>query len=157
MSILVTNRGDTQIAERRTKRNGKTQRVRSTYLHPLAVAQRQDNRSVLTMKYSRNTKSLHKLDRNKVWRSRVEILDGLETIATGKVTMRLRGTGTHKVGNCSYPVWSIVESYEMTDKPLSMREKIYAPALGMVLASYKLNRDGKTRTSSYAPNKISVK
>lgn len=156
MTLLVSNRSDTQIAERRTKRGGKTQRVRSTYLHPLAVAQRQDNRSVLTMKYSRNTKSLHKLDSNKVWRSRVEVLNGLETISTGKVTMRLRGTGTHKVGNCSYPVWSIVESYEMSDEPLSMREKIYAPTLGMVLASYKLGSDGKTRRSGYAPIKSAL-
>jgi hypothetical protein len=156
MTLLITNRGDTQIAERRTKRNGKTQRVRTTYLHPLAVAQRQDNRSVLTMKYSRNTKSLHKLDRNKVWRSGVEVLNGRETFSTGKVTMRLRGKGTHKIGNCSYPVWSVVESYEMSGKPLSMREKIYAPTLGLVLASYKLRRDGKKRASSHEPNHISA-
>lgn len=156
MTILLTNRGDTHIEERRTKRGGKTDRVRSTYLHPLAVAQRQDSRSVLTLKYSRNTKRLQELDRNKVWRSRVEVLNGRETFSKGTVTMRLRGTGTHTVGRCTYKVWSVIEAYEMSDRPVSMREKIYAPELGIVLTSYKLGRDGKTRLNGFFPDRISA-
>ncbi|MCX7567811.1 hypothetical protein OS189_15815 [Sulfitobacter sp. F26169L] len=156
MTVLLTNRGDTQISERRVKRNGKTTRVRSTYLHPLAVAQRQDTRSVLTMKYSRNTKSLQNLDNTKVWRSRIEILDGTKTIDKGSVTMRLGGKGTHTVGGCKYPVWSVVETYETGKLPISSREKIYAPTLGIVLTSYALGRDGKRRRSGFAPDKISA-
>ncbi|KEJ89166.1 hypothetical protein [Sulfitobacter donghicola] len=156
MTILLTNRGDTLIEERHTKRNGKTQHTHTTYLHPLAVAQRRDSRSALTMKYSRNTKTLSRLDQTKVWRSKIEVLDGTKTIMKGRVTMRLNGKGTHKVGRCSYPVWSIIENHELSGRPTSYLEKIYAPTLGVVLATYRLAQGGKSRVSGFVPSQITA-
>ena len=156
MSVLLTKSGDTHIEERTTKRGGVTQRVRSTYLHPLAVAQRQDSKSVLTFKYGRNTKSLQRLDRDKVWTSPVSLLNGTETIDKGTVTSRFRGKGTLKVGGCSYAVWSVIEEVKLTKLPTSTGERIYAPELGVVLNYYRLGSDGKKRLSGFAPDSISA-
>lgn len=133
MTVLLTNAGETHVEERRTKRGGATQRVRSTYLHPLAVAQRQDNKFVLTFKYGRNTRSLQRLDRDKVWTSPVTLLQGTKVIDKGTVTSRFRGKGTLKVGGCSYAVWSVLEEVKLGKIPTSAGEKIYAPELGVVL------------------------
>ncbi len=115
---------------------------RALYAHPLAVSRREDAAAALGVIYTDDPADLDHLDRLLAWTSDVTLTrDGI-VVAQGVFSVALIGTGEIDIGGCRYAVWNTRDVLVMDDSAPIIFEKYYAPALGLVLRSVRIDLNG---------------
>jgi len=76
------------------------------------------------------------------WSTTVTLVSGGDTINTGTYTVQVIGFGEAEIGDCAYDVWRIHDSLTLDGLAPLRFEKSYAPDLGLVLSSIRLDAQG---------------
>ncbi|HSM41499.1 MAG TPA: hypothetical protein VK862_12170, partial [Afifellaceae bacterium] len=72
----------------------------------------------------------------------VEIYSNDRKAADGVVTLSFERTASERIGPCTYRVWIVRETMEASRGPKTGFLKFYAPDLGLVLRTIRLDADG---------------
>lgn len=141
-SIVQTQTPDGLAEARVTNRGGQTEAVSSLYEHPLAVIRRIGANGTLELRYGADTMILDTLPAIREWSTTVSLVSQGETINTGDYTVQVIGFGEAQIGECAYDVWRIHDSLTLLGSAPLRFEKSYAPDLGLVLSSIRLDAQG---------------
>ena len=142
-SIVQTKTPDGLAEARVTVRNGQKDATSSVYKHPLTVIRRIGANGTLELRYGADTMILDTLPAIRKWSTTVDLVSNGETINHGNYSVQILGFGEALIGACSYDVWRIQDSLTLEGPASPLRfEKSYAPDLGLVLSSIRLDAQG---------------
>lgn len=115
---------------------------RALYAHPLAVARREDASATLGVIYHSDPAALDGLDTLRTWTSDVTLTRDGEQIAQGVFSVAWIGSAEIAIGGCRYAAWNTRDVLILGDDVPIIFEKFYAPTLGLVLRSARVDLDG---------------
>mgnify|MGYP006921610234 CR=1 FL=1 len=141
-SILQTATPEGLTEARIMDRGAGPEAVSSVYAHPLTVVRRISAGGVLELAYADDTAELNSLPGPRQWHTEVTLLSDGQEINRGTYAVRLSGLGDATIGDCSYTVWRINEVMTLDGMAPLAFEKSYAPDLGLVLSSIRLDPEG---------------
>lgn len=141
-SIVQTQTSD-GLAEARIMQQGAAKdAISSLYDHPLTVIRRIGANGTLELIYADDTAILDQLPSLREWSTAVSLVSEGETINSGQYSVRIIGFGEAEVGACAYDVWRIQDTLALEGSAPLRFEKSFAPALGLVLSSIRLDPQG---------------
>lgn len=141
-SIVQTQTPEGLAEARVMQRDGQKDAVSSLFEHPLAVIRRIGSNGTLELHYGADTMILDTLPSLDKWSTSVSLVSNGETINRGEYSVRLIDVTQAQVGNCAYDVWRIEDSLALSGSEPLRFEKSYAPDLGLVLSSIRLDAQG---------------
>lgn len=141
-SVVQTRTPDGLAEARVTERDGTPLETESYYDHPITVIRRIGPNGTLELDYENDPQQINQIDETFEWSSGVVLLADGDLVNAGSVTVAYLGTGDATIGDCTYTVWRLQDTMTLNGSPPMMFEKAYAPALGLVVSSIRLNPDG---------------
>lgn len=132
---------DTGLWELRSFSAGETG-PRSFYPHPLAVGMRDGDGPTLAVAYAGDPADLDRLDMLQTWGSDITLLRDGEAIEEGYFEVTLLGIEQISVGGCTYTAWNTRDILVLGGGEPILFEKFYAPDLGLVLRTARIDQDG---------------
>lgn len=116
--------------------------VSTTYAHPLAVAQRIGQSGTLEVSYRDDMAALDRLPSLREWSTDITLGADGEQINSGTFSVRILGFGQAEIGGCTYDVWRVRDNMQLAGQDPLIFEKSYAPDLGLVLSSVRMDSAG---------------
>lgn len=127
---------------RLTSKDGDTEIAFTNTNHALLAGSRLKGKTVIGLFYDTDVASLDDLPTSKQWQSEVTFRVGSAEKASGTVSIQYRNVHSHKLGECEFSVWEVDVTTSLSVTPTSTFRKFYAPSLGLVLGSIKLDANG---------------
>lgn len=141
---VVFTKTENGLAEARVMQRGAAREAVDTlYSHALAVTSRSTPNGQLAIAYTADPAALDALPAIRQWDSAVTVTLDDAPFATGNYTATVTGFGQATIGTCSYDVWRVRDQLSLDNGTVLGFEKSYAPALGLVVGSVRLNRQGQ--------------
>lgn len=154
-AVTMVQRGPGIQSSRIMELDGKTETVQSYLPHPLVTGSRKGANSSLSLDYQQPTSDLDRLNRSKKWVSRFTLSANGCEIDVGETTVTYKGKAREKIGSCQYNVWVVDAKQVFQENGTGRFRRFYAPGLGVVLRSVKLDQNGQA-VSEVRYNKIEV-
>ena len=138
------------LAEARVmERDGRPQAVDTTYAHALAVATRRAGGGTLSVAYGEDPEILDTLPSLRSWSTDVSLTADGAPYASGTYTATITGFGAAEIGACTYDVWRVRDVLDLDTGATILFEKSYAPDLGLVVGSIRLDAAGQPTGSVF--------
>lgn len=125
------------------KKGAAAEDVTATYLHALAPSDRVSAKNTVTVEYDEPVAFLDDMPEQKVWHSAVSVyVDGYLAME-GTAAKTFVGEEEIAVGECRYSTWVVEDRLVIGPDGGTYFLQYYAPKLGLVISSIKMDSDGK--------------
>ncbi len=129
------------------RRGGRVEEVSTLYAYPLAVLERLTENGTLSLQYANDPAGIEGLTVGDVWRSAVTLFSDGTVVAEGHVVLNFQTAGSVTIADCTYATLIVHNVLSLTtDNPIRF-QRHYAPELGLVVQTLRLNADGSPRST----------
>jgi hypothetical protein len=148
--VINTISNDRTVTETRvTKRDGKTQRVTTTYWNGLIAVDRKSGSSHIQLKMSEDVKSANLNEIRKTYEYPVSILVNGNEIDRGSFVIKTIKKTNLTIDGCKYPVMVVRKSTQQDKGTPINEEALFSLDAGMLLGNVAMTADWKAKTGVF--------